>query len=468
MNENVLGKEKITPLFFRYAIPSIMGLLLMSIYTIIDGIFVGNFVGANALASINITLPGIHIMIAISIMIGIGSQSLMGIRLGEGKIDIAQHVFKTAFIMVLVIATVVGVLFILCSKWIVTLFGASHLLAGDAEKFLQVTAYFLPFFGGMVVCDFALKTVGRPIYAAMLMLVSVFVNVALDYIFIAKLGWGIRGAALATGISYTVAFGMAILPFLSKAKMINLWAGHFQWKLAKEMLYNGSSEGLSELAAGFTTLLFNITLMSYVGETGVVAFTIINYINFLGMALLMGLAEGIGPLVSYNFGSKQFVRIKSILKIAYLFSFCVGTIIFIFLFCYSEQLISMFIGKHAVEVATFALGGIRLYAMAFLISGLNLVSASYFTALGKPKNAAVIVCLRGFIFLFIGIMIMPPILGITGIWLAVPLAEAMTIILTMMSVKKSIKQLVMNNNAKDDVQSATKEGERATLLLSSK
>ena len=467
MNENILGKEKVTPLFFKYAIPSIMGLLLMSIYTIIDGIFVGNFVGANALASINITLPGIHIIIAISIVIGIGSQSLMGIRLGEGKIDVAQNVFKTGFILVLVVAVLVGVFFILCSEWIVTIFGASHLLAGDAATFLKVTACFLPFFGGMVVCDFALKTVGRPIYAAMLMLVSVIINVALDYIFIAKLGWGIRGAALATGISYTVAFCMAVLPFLSRAKMINLWAGHFQWKLAREMLYNGSSEGLSELAAGFTTLLFNITLMRYVGETGVVAFTIINYINFLGLAVLMGLAEGLGPLVSYNFGSKQFMRIKSILKIACLSSFCVGTTIFIFLFSYSEQLIGMFIGKQAAEVGVFALSGIRLYAMAFLISGLNLVSASYFTALGKPKNAATIVGLRGFIFLFIGIMIMPPMLGITGIWLAVPVAEVMTLFISIMLVKRSIKQLVMNNT-KGDGESGSKEVECSTLLLGSK
>ena len=449
MNKNRLGEEKVTTLFFRYAIPSILGLLLMSIYTIIDGIFVGNFVGPNALASINITLPGIHIIIAISIVIGIGSQSLMGIRLGEGNVDVAKNVFKTGFIFVLAIAVVIGAFFILCSEGIVTFFGASALLVTEAAAFLKLTACFLPFFAGMVVCDFALKTVGRPIYAAMLMLVSVIVNILLDYLFIVHLGWGIRGAALATGISYTIAFGMAVVPFLKQGMLINLWEGKFQWKLARDVIYNGSSEGLSELAAGFTTLLFNITLMRYVGEVGVIAFTIINYINFLGMAILMGLAEGIGPLVSYNFGSQQFTRIRSILKIACLSSIGVGGMIFIFLFCYSEPLIGRFIGNRAGEVNAFALSGIRLYAMAFLISGLNLVSASYFTALGKPKKAATIVALRGFIFLFAGIIMMPSVFGIKGIWLAVPIAEVMTLIITIVLLKKSTKQLV-ENGVKDD------------------
>lgn len=438
VNENSLGTEKITKLFFRYAIPSIMGLLLMSIYTIIDGIFVGNFVGANALASINITMPGVHIIIAISIVIAIGSQSLMGIKLGEGKIEIAQDVFKTAFIVVLTISFGVGLAFILWSPWIIILFGASPILLTDAVSFLKLSACFFPFFGGMIVCDFALKTVGRPGYSALLMLVSVVTNIALDYLFIAYLNFGIQGAALATGISYIVAFVMAVVPFLNKKQSINLWVGTFQWKLARKMVYNGSSEGLSELAAGFTTLLFNITLMRYVGEAGVVAFTIINYINFLGMAILMGLAEGIGPIVSYNFGNQQFPRIKSILKIAWLASAVVGSFIFIALFSYSQQLIGLFIGENAVAVSTFALQGVRLYAMAFLISGLNLVAASYFTALGKPKKAATIVLLRGFIFLFAGIMIMPNLIGINGIWLAVPIAEVATFLLTFILVKKSL------------------------------
>lgn len=445
MHENSLGTEKITTLFFRYAIPSIMGLLLMSIYTIIDGIFVGNFVGPSALASINITLPGVHIIIAISIVIAIGSQSLMGIKLGEGKLEAAQDVFKTAFLLVLAISFGVGLVFFLWSSSIVTLFGASVVLAKDAANFLQLSACFLPLFGGMVVCDFALKTVGRPVYSAMLMLVSVVTNIVLDYIFIVHLNFGIQGAALATGISYIVAFIMAIVPFLYKEQGINLWAGRFHWKLAGKMIYNGSSEGLSELAAGFTTLLFNITLMRQAGEVGVVAFTIINYINFLGIAMLMGLAEGIGPIVSYNFGSRQFARSKSVLKIAWLGSAIVGGFLFVALFSYSPQLIGLFIGENVAEVSSFAVQGVRLYAIAFLISGLNLVSASYFTALGRPKQAATIVVLRGFVFLSIGMMTLPYFIGIHGIWLTVPFAEILTFIITLILVKKSMTTLSLHS-----------------------
>lgn len=430
MKENILGTENISKLFLRYSIPTVAAMLFLGLNTIVDGFFVGRYIGIHALASVNIAMPFISFLLAISVVIGIGAQSLIGRTWGAGNGKEANIAFSTA----LGLAGSVSLLFALVAMAFPQAIG--HLLGANENIIEQVALYirylgaFLPFLALMMVLDYALKAMAMPVYAMLALAVAVGSNIFFNWLLIAKFAMGIKGAALATGVGFMIAFVMAALPFFSKKAMLQPFCGRVDKCAAREILYGGSSEGLSEMGAGITTFLFNITLMHYVGEVGVAAFTVISYLSFVGNNILIGLSDGAGAIISYNYGSRQMDRVKKTLQLVFATGFLIGVGIFMAVFIFSQEAILLFLKDRSEQVVAFAVNGAKLYAFAFLVNGLNMIAAGYFTAIGIPQKAVLIALSKGIVWIAAGIVLLPLLLGIQGIWLAVPMAECITAVLS--------------------------------------
>lgn len=431
METNILGKEKITTLFFKYSIPSIAGMLFLGVNTVVDGFFVGHYIGVNALAGINIAMPFFSLMIAVGVVIGIGTQSVLGRRLGEGDRAAANDAFTTALVLMAGVSSLLAVLAVGFHQQIAGLLGANEQLLPFSSVYIGCAGLFLPFLGLMFVLDYALKVMGKPVYSMQVLIVAVIGHMLLNALFIARLQWGMFGAALAIGLSYTAAFLLAARPFIGKESLLRPFAGRWRNALAREIVANGSSEGLHEIGTGITTFLFNITLMRYAGEMGVAAFTAVSYLAFVGNNILIGLADGVGAIVSYNYGLGSVERVKKAFRLAASSAVVIGAGIFALLFFFAKEIILLFLDANNANVLNFAVYGARLYAMAFILSGLNIVASGYFTAVCRPKNAAAIAVSKGILWVGVCLVVLPAVWGINGIWLAVPVAELMTVILSM-------------------------------------
>lgn len=437
--EHKLRHGAIARLFRRYAIPGVIALLFVGLQTIIDGIVLGNFIGANALASVSLILPCYSFMAAVAVITGVGCQTLISIRLGERNRQGANDALRSAFVFLIFFSVVVSIFTYIFAPQIARMLGANDVLVDGSVSYLRAIIPFFPIIVAMFFSDYVIKSIGKPVYSMVVMTTTVIINIGLDLLFVAVMDMGISGAGLATGIAFTVGALCNLPVVIFKGGMVSVQKGHFKWRLVWEMMYNGSSEGMSELSSGISTLLFNLALMSYMGEQGVAAFTAINYVFFIGVTIFLGISDGIIPIVSYNYGANQWGRIKDVLKLAIKCNLTIGIIIFLSLVFFGHHIISLFFNNKEVEVIRIASGGTTIYAFAFLLNGFNILSSSYFTAMANAKISIIISLLRGLIFTAIGIYILPRIFGIDGIWFAVPIAELLTFAVSLILVKRSLK-----------------------------
>lgn len=439
MDQKILETEKLLKLFIKFTIPSIIGMVFLGIQGIIDGLFVGNVIGENALASVNLVQPYMQIIMAYALVIGVGAQSVIGINLGKGENEKAQNIFRTSLILLTLISILVMMFGIFFSDKIAIFLGANEVLLEGASTYIKIISYFIVFVSLMFLFEMIVRTIGKPNISLVSMILAVLLNVVLDYLLINKLNLGIKGAAVATGISYASAFFINIIPFLSKKTVVNIYKGKFDGSCLFPMVYNGSSEGISSLSNGFSMFLFNTALMKIAGESGIAAFSIINYIAQVGYMVLFGISDGVRPIISYNYGAENEERVNKTLKASIIVNLLIGIIIFIVMEMFSQPLINVFLkdGKSVLEMATT---GAKIYGIAFLFNGVNILISSYFTAIDDPMSSIIVAVSRGLLFIAVGIFILPYIFGINGIWGSIVFAEVITIIICFKLLKNRIKK----------------------------
>lgn len=438
--EKLLLTGEIPRLFFKYALPGVAGLLFLGIQSVIDGIVLGRFVGANALASVNLVLPCYSLISAFAIVMGIGGQTLVSISLGKGDKQEANNALRSVFLFLLGMSVVVSLVIFLLAGKIASFLGANEVLLPDAVGYIRALVPFFPLLCAMFFGDYIIKAMGHPLYATSVMGLTVILNIILDIVFVARLGWGVMGAGLATGIAFTVGACFNLPRLFSHHEVVAVQRGRYDRRLVWNAFYNGSSEGMSELSVAITVFLFNITMMRYLGESGVAAFTAINYILFIGTTVFLGISDGIIPIIGYNFGARQQGRIKLILKLAARTNSLIGISLFLLLLLFGEQVIGLFFKDHGSEAFAIASRGVSIYCFAFLLCGLNILASSYFTAIGNAKISIIISALRGLIFVGIGILVLPAVFGIDAIWYDVPIAEVCTLSVSFWLVRRSLKQ----------------------------
>lgn len=441
-SELQLARGRILPLFLRYAMPGVFAMLFLAFQTIIDGFIVGRLIGADALAAVNIAMPVYAIVSTVAVVLGVGTEAQIGLHLGKvdyigAKRALCSGTLGVAFF------TIIGTLIInLLAYPIVSFLGA------DKELIAYSVAYVhgvMPWLCGVTLLfflDYQLKALGQPRVAMAFMISTMMMNILLSLLFVGYYHMGTFGAGLGTGISFTIG-SIAYLIYFIRTLRVNkglMQAGNsFSFRTLWHIFYNGSSEGFTELAVAIVTFLFNITFMEYAGKNGVAAFTLINNLLFFGISISLGVSNGIIPIISYNHGAKQYMRVAKVNKLAIKTNFFCGIFFMMLLCLFSEQIIEIFIDSSEVDVINMASHGAKLVSLVFLFNGFNIFAASYFTAIDRPDLSLLVASLRGLIFLVAGIMLLPGFFGVNGIWISTPIAEFATAILTifiLMRIKK--------------------------------
>ena len=435
MQDNVLGTEKISKLFIKFSIPAILSLTIAGVQTMVDGIFLGNFVGTNAMASVNIAAPFMQLMIGMNLIIGIGGASYIGRSLGEGQVKRAQDIFKSACLFMIGLSIVILVLGFTFSHQLASFLGANDVLLADSSTYIKILALFAPFIGLSFILGVFVRCIGKPNVYLISSVASLFANIILNYVLIKQLKLGIVGAPIATGLSFTTSFLIAAIPFIKKTAVLNFFTGKFNWKLTGQLLYNGSSEGVSSLAAAISTFVFNMAFMRIAGEVGVSAFTAIGYISLFASLIVCGVSAGIGPVISYNYGAQLHDRVKQMMNISCKMAMIMGTALVVLIFLFGKYLIMMFVSDNQA-VLDLALHGSKIYAFTFFFNGLNILFSGYFTSIGDALSSIIVAVCRGMIFILLGISILPQFIGISGVWMTVPVAEVLTLLVVIFLFKK--------------------------------
>lgn len=422
-------------LFFKFTIPAILSMLLIGVQSIIDGLFLGRVCGSLELAAVNLAQPFMQTIFGLTLLLSIGGLSLAGRQLGAADHSSAQTTLQTVFRAITGVMLVILLIGACFSTPLAQLLGANEQLQPHTATYIRILSLFAPITGLMVHLGFLQRLINRPERYLISAIVSLVVNILLDYLFIVHLGWGITGAALATGLAYTASF-LVVAPVFFKPQTV--WAfrqGTFNWRILPTIMANGSSEAVASASAAITVFLFNLIFMHFLGTDGVAAFTVINYLSQIALLLMFGVADGISPLVSYNSGHGSHHRVKSVMKMGLHANLLIGLALFFTLFLGSRELTGLFIPNQP-ELLVLTAKGAKLYAFAFLFSGFSLLYSSYFTAIGAALYSALVAFARGLLFIIPGIILLPQLFGTNGIWLAIPVAEIATVMLTLFLLKR--------------------------------
>lgn len=444
-----LGKDSLTKIIIKYGIPSIATMWIYSLYTMVDGIFIGKFLGAEELASVNIVMPYVNISFALGIMIAVGGGTIIAIRLGEGNFKEANRIYSLSTQFFAVVGGILGSLGIFFPKQIVKILGANEVVAGKAETYLFIISFFTLFYLLSYGFEIFIRIEGNPAYSMVCNFAGALINIFLDYVFIVHFHWGIKGAALATGMAqFGTAFSLGLYLFF-KAKKLKFSFTKFDFKAIGSLCFNGSSEFLTEIATGIVIMAFNINIMRMIGEKGVSAFGIIGYISTLVTMTMIGFSQGLQPIISYNYGAEKYERIKETLKIGLITVTVLGIGFYTVVNFFAHDIISMFV-KDDYKLFAITREAIKIYSFTYILMGLNIIISAYFTAVENALVSALLSVLRGVIFINSLLYIFPIIFDSRGIWLSAPVNEIITlifsiIIFTSLGIKRDVRAIKINS-----------------------
>lgn len=421
--DNTLAQKFTFSSLLSFAVPNIVMMISLSMYIIVDGMFVARFIGTTALSAVNMFYPAICIEMAIAIMLATGGSAIVARKLGEGKQAEAQKTLSFLIAMELFIGIVIAVLGNLFLEEIVALSGANETQAPLSTAYARILFAFAPAFFLQTAFQTFFVTAGRPALGLMVTLAAGIVNIVLDYLFMVPLDMGVAGAALATGTGYCIPALTGLVFFLTvKNHPLRLTMPGFDRRVLMQACANGSSEMVTNLANAVTTFLFNYTLLRFHGEDGVASITIILYFQYIFTALYFGYSNGIAPVISYKYGNGDKEQLQSLFKNSILFLIISSVLANIFIHATVAKALTVFTPAGS-NVYRITLHGFSMYSLAFLIMGLGIFASAMFTAFSDGKASAIISFSRTFIFIVGAILILPNVLGEIGVWIAVPMAE---------------------------------------------
>jgi len=424
----------------KFTLPTIAMMIFTSIYGVVDGVFVSNCVGSDAFAAVNLIMPIIMIIGSVGFMIGTGGSAIVSKTLGEGKKEKANEYFSMLVYLCVVSGVILSVIGIIFTGPIAVLLGAKGSIAKDCVTygrtvFFMLTGLFLQnaFQSFLVVAE-------KPKLGLFVTLLAGFTNMFLDFLFVYVLRFGVFGAALATGISQFVGSVIPIIYFASgKNNVLKLTKCRFNKDIIIKTCINGSSEMVTNMSMSLVNILYNMQLMKYIGTNGVVAYGIIMYVGFIFVGTYMGYAVGSAPVISYHYGAGNKDELKNLFKRSLTIIIVSSVVMTLIAEIIAGYLAGIFVSydNNLLELTTEA---IRIYAVSYLISGINIFASSFFTALNNGVVSAVISFMRMFVFQVVMILFLPVVLGISGIWTAVIAAEVLSVVISVMFLVKNRKK----------------------------
>lgn len=428
LEDNALSKDFDTRSLLQFAFPTIFMMIFCGLYTIIDTIFIARFVNTDALSAINIVTPVVNLIVGLATMLATGGSAIIARKMGDGNYNEARKNFTlitTTCAIIGIIFTVIGLTFI--DPLLYTL-GASHTNITYCSDYLSVLLIFAPANMLQVLFACLFVTAGKPGLGMIIGIAAGLANTLFDYLFIVVLPIGIKGAAFATGIGYSVPMITGIIFFFCNTRGTLFFnVPEFNFCVLSESAYNGSSEMVGQLSTAVTTFLFNTAMLALAGVNGVAAITIIIYSQFLLTTLFIGFSMGIAPVISYNYGCQNHQRLNKIIKSSLSLILVISIAITAFTLFFGNRLVEIFTPAGS-PVYSIASKGFLIFPFAFLFIGFNLFISAMFTALSNGKYSAILSFTRSFLIAS-GIIVFPWFLGINGLWVAIPLAELLSLCL---------------------------------------
>lgn len=412
---------------FGFVISTILMMVCASLYSVVDGFFVSNFVGKTPFAAVNLIMPVTMGIGTVGFMIGTGGSAIVSKTLGEGKREQANQYFSMLIcvtVIFCVILSFIGAVFI---RPISLALGASGELLENCVIYGRILFISLTAFVLQNTFQSFLVTAEKPSLSLKISVVAGLTNMILDYLFIVVFHWGIAGAAVATSIGQVVGGMIPIIYFAGENdSLLRLTKFKFDGKVLLKACSNGSSEMVSNLSASIINILYNFQLMKIAGENGVAAYGIIMYVNFIFTAIFMGYSIGSSPIAGYHYGAGNKSELKNLFQKSIVIMGGAGVILTVAAEILTLPLVKIF-ASYDAELFTMTCHGFRLYSLSFLFMGMNIWASAYFTALNNGLVSAVISFLRTLVFQIAVVLTLPLILGIDGIWLAIVVAELLAL-----------------------------------------
>ena len=441
MKDELFAKGNVTKAYVKFSFPAILTSLLMISTYLVDGILIGRFIGSDGLAAFNLVFPMFSFLAATGIVISTGGSALIGKYLGEKKIKDANQVFNLSLIVAVVFSVIISTITLFLAEDITRLLGATDLLFDATKEYFTILAIFFVLFIVGICLQFFIRNEGNSIFPIKATAVSVIINIPMTYIFLGVLDMSLGAAALGSGISLIASTSLLIAYFLRKNSIMSYARPTFDLSVIKKVFYNGSSEGLSEISTGIVVLFFNLTLIQHFGEIGIAAFAIISLTSLVFIMIIVGLSMALQPMVSYNFGLKNIRQVKDTLKISIKIATITGILFYGGVFAFGDYFIGLFSAGDE-ELTGIAFDAIRVYGLAYLFMGINYLTAGYLTALQRPKISLIVSLSYNLVFVIIGLLILPQVFGSSGIWWAVPFANAVAVFLALYYIKKINRNMV--------------------------
>ena len=438
-NSNVYEKPVTLKSILKFAVPTIAMTVFMSFYTMVDGFFFFFLIGTNALSAINLTAPVIQLVTAVSTMLATGGSAAVMKKMGEQKAKEAKEDFTFLILVNVIVGVVMCAAGYLAKDYIFS--GMS--LSADVERYCveYLSCYLVFTVPILLMNNFTLYMIAseRGNLSLICSVAGGILNMALDYVLIVRFGMGISGTAIATGIGYSVTAVAGVFVFSKKKSLLHFKKPVFRFKVLVSAAANGCSEMATALVTGIITMLFNWTMLTFAGEDGVAAVTIIMYVLMFASSLYTGYSYGAAPMLSYYYGEQNYTKLKKLVAVSLKVIAEISLVTAAVSFLLTRPLVSVFASPDN-PVYDLAVTGNRICSAALLFIGFNIFASGLFTALSNGVVSAVLAFSRSFVFMMITMIVLPRIMGVNGIWLATPAAELMALALSAFMFSKYRKR----------------------------
>lgn len=432
--------------FYKYLLPSIGAMWFFSIYTMIDGIFVGRGVGPNALAAVNLSMPFISTIFALALLFSVGGSTLITYNLGKKDHKESNKIFTLTLTLVIIVSLLISSIALMNLNSLVEILGSSNQTTQYVKDYLKIIIVFSPFFMLAYTLEILVKADGNPGHSFILVLISAIINIVLDYILVIKYNYGVKGAAVATGVSQLIACIGYMTHFLLGNAQLKIVKPDINFKNVKSIIKLGFPESLTEFSGGFATFMFNYAIIRYLNSNSIAAFSVIMYMNNLVLSTMVAINQGVQPLISFYHGKADAKCIKKLSKLTIKSTVLWSLIFFAISKIFANEIVSLFISENNIELFNLSVHGLRIYSYSFLIAGFNIIISGFFTAVKNASSAMIISALRGYVTISFTLFFLPYFIGSEGIWLSTLVSELITIVMSIMILRHDLPELKASLN----------------------
>ena len=436
----MLNERSLVSQFLHFVAATVASLMVFSLYSIVDGLFVAKGVGEYAMSAVNLAVPFTNVLFSIAIIFAVGSSTIIAIYLGQEQGEKANGLFSQNLALLVAIGLTISVLVFVFLEPFARLLGARGVTLPYTVDYLKGLAPFAVCFIVSYNMEVLIKTDGYPKLAILTVIIGCLTNCVLDYLAIFVLNWGVWGAAVATGLSQLLTCVIYLTHFLRGHNTFHLVRFKMDWSIYKRLLPIGVADGVTELCNGVMIFLFNRIILQCLGDDGLVSYTIIAYVNTLIVNTMLGISQGSQPLVSYHYGKEDAAGYKKLLRYGFTAVGIMTAVIFAGVMIFAPQIAGIFLGAEKPELLGSAAGALRRYGLSYLLVGGNILMGGFLTAVEQPRGAISISVGRGLLFQATALVVLAYAVGGSAIWFAPVISEALCAVMAVWFLRRFLQK----------------------------